>query len=99
MNISEKTIDNGIELLLDGKIDKISAPQVQAAILTALQKHSNLTVNFSEVIYVSSAGLRALLMGQKTAISKGGSMKVTGVNEDVMSVFKLTGFDKVLTID
>lgn len=99
MNITEKIIENGMELMLDGKIDKITAPQVQSAILTAFQKCSNLTVNFSKVAYVSSAGLRALLMGQKTAASKGGTMKVTGVSEEVLSVFKLTGFDKVLTID
>ena len=99
MNISETKTEDGLVLHIDGKVDKITSNQVQTAILTSVQKTMNLTVDFSKVQYVSSAGLRALLLGQKSANAKGGSMKLCGVNEEVMSVFKLTGFDKVLTID
>ena len=48
---------------------------------------------------MSSAGLRAILLGQKTAVSKGGSLKLIHVQEAVMSVFRITGFDKLLTIE
>ena len=49
--------------------------------------------------YISSAGLRALLIGQKTATSKGGSMKVTNVSDVVMNILELSGFAKILKIE
>ena len=47
---------------------------------------------------MSSAGLRALLLGQKTASSKGGTMKVANVQSSVYQVFKMSGFAKILDI-
>lgn len=98
MTINEQNTGDGLTLVLNGKIDKISAPTVQAAILTAVQKNPNLTVDFKDVLYISSAGLRALLLGQKSAAAKGGMMKLINVGEEVMSVLKLSGFDKILDI-
>ena len=51
------------------------------------------------VPYISSAGLRALLIGQKTAASKGGSMKLTNVSDVVMNIFEMSGFSKILKIE
>ena len=56
-------------------------------------------VAFGKVAYVSSAGLRALLIGQKTANSKGGSMTLTNVQEAVAQVFEMSGFSGILTIE
>ena len=58
----------------------------------------DIVLNFKNVAYISSAGLRALLLGQKTATSKGGTMKVINVQPAVMQVFNLSGFAKVLTL-
>ena len=49
--------------------------------------------------YVSSAGLRALLIGQKTAMSKRGSMKLVNVNQTVMHVLKMSGFQNILKVE
>ena len=56
-------------------------------------------MDFLNVEYISSAGLRALLIGHKTATSKGGSMKLTNVSEGVMNIFDVTGFATILKID
>ena len=68
-------------------------------ILQAFQKGSKLVLDFSEVEYVSSAGLRALLIGQKTANSKGGSMTLVNVADAVLQVFKMSGFSGILHIE
>lgn len=99
MNIVEEKTENGITLVLDGKIDKISSTAVQSAILTAVAKNGNLTIDFAKVDYISSAGLRALLLGQKSAAAKGGKMKLINVGESVLSILKLSGFDKILSIE
>ena len=99
MNITELSAGDGLTLIFEGKIDKITSVQAQSTILTAVQKNPNLTLDFKEVPYISSAGLRALLLGQKSAAAKGGNMKVINVGAEVMSVLKLSGFDKVLTIE
>ena len=67
-------------------------------ILKAFQKCPNVILNFAGVMYISSAGLRALLIGQKTASSKGGKFMIINANESVLDVLRVTGLDKVLVI-
>lgn len=99
MNIT-KTV-NGEEMILavDGKIDATTSQELQDAIISAFQSTKNLVVDFKNVAYIASAGLRALLLGQKTAISKSGMMKLIHVGEDVMEVLRMTGFDSALHIE
>ena len=80
-------------------MDTTTSPQLQNAILQAFQKGSKLVLDFSGVEYVSSAGLRALLIGQKTANSKGGTMTLVHVADAVLQVFKMSGFSGILHIE
>ena len=89
MNISETRAGDVIQIQIDGRVDTTTSPQLQNAILQA----------FSQVAYVSSAGLRALLIGQKTANSKGGSMTLIHVPDAVNQVFQMSGFSGILTIE
>ena len=57
-----------------------------------------LTLDLEKVVYVSSAGLRALLLGQKTASSKGATMELLHVAPTVKSVLDCVGFSKILTL-
>ena len=98
MTVNEVKLEDVIRLDVEGRVDTTTAPQLQQAILTAFQKTKTLEVNFEKVEYTSSAGLRALLIGEKTAKSKGGSMTITGANEAVVEVFKVTGFINILTM-
>ena len=99
MNISETRSGDVIQIKIDGRADTTTSPQLQNAILQASQKGSKLVLDFSEVEYVSSAGLRALLIGQKTANSKGGSMTLVNVADAVLQVFKMSGFSGILHIE
>lgn len=99
MNISETRSGDVIQIKIDGRVDTTTSPQLQNAILQAFQKGSKLVLDFSGVEYVSSAGLRALLIGQKTANSKGGSMTLVQVADAVLQVFKMSGFSGILHIE
>ena len=99
MNISETRSGDVIQIKIDGRVDTTTSPQLQNAILQAFQKGSKLVLDFSGVEYVSSAGLRALLIGQKTANSKGGSMTLVHVADAVLQVFKMSGFSGILHIE
>lgn len=99
MNIVTSDCGDYMRLIVDGRVDTNTSPHLQQAILTAFQKKSDVVVDFLNVSIISSAGLRALLIGQKTAESKGGSMKLVNVNETVQSILEMTGFHKILTLE
>ena len=99
MNISETRSGDVIQIKIDGRVDTTTSPQLQNAILLAFRKGNKLVLDFSDVEYVSSAGLRALLIGQKTANSKGGSMTLLHVADAVLQVFKMSGFSGILHIE
>lgn len=85
-------------LSVDGRIDTITAPELQKEVLHAFQKSNDVELDLAKVEYVSSAGLRVLLIGQKTAKGKGGSFVLHNVCEQVMTVFEMTGFKDILNI-
>ncbi len=99
MTVDEKKEEGKIILYVTGRVDTTTAPDLQTAIFAAFQKENDIVVDFAEVEYVSSAGLRALLLGQKTANSKGGSMVVKNANDSVKEIFSLTGFKNILNIE
>lgn len=99
MNVIAADCETYMRLMVDGRVDTNTSPQLQQAILNAFQKQKDVVVDFLNVPYISSAGLRALLIGQKTAASKGGSMKLTNVSDVVMNVLEMSGFSKILVIE
>ena len=98
MTITTNQSGNQITLMIEGRIDTNTSPQLQNEILKAFQNAKSLVLDFAKVPYISSAGLRALLIGQKTAVSKGATMELLNVTGVVMSVLKSVGFTKILTI-
>ncbi len=95
----EKTANGAVlTLKVIGRLDTTTAPQLEATVRESIAGVSELIIDFSELDYISSAGLRVLLSTQKE-MNKQGSMKVTNVNDMVMEVFEITGFVDVLTIE
>ena len=93
----EKTL-TGETLILKviGRLDTSTAPQLEAEMNDSLDSAKDLILDFSELEYISSAGLRFILKAQKI-MNKQGTMKLTGVNDTVMEVFDITGFSDILT--
>ena len=99
MQVTETREGEVIQLSVEGRVDTTTAPDLQKQILDAFQKVRHVVIDFMNVEYISSAGLRALLLGQKTATGKGGSLKILNVNDAVKQVFDMSGFSKILTIE
>ena len=98
MTIEKKM--NGTELCiaLEGRLDTMTAPELEAELGKSLGGAESLVLDFSKLEYISSAGLRVLLSAHKVMSGKSG-MKVTNVNEIVQEVFEVTGFADILTIE
>ncbi len=98
MTINQTSENNTVSLALTGRLDTVTAPQLEAALEPALKEAQELRLDFSGLEYISSAGLRVLLKAQKLMSTRGG-MKISGVNEVIMEVFEITGFTDILTIE
>ena len=98
MNIQQTRNENALVIALEGRLDTMTAPELEATLKTALEGVEELTFDFEKLDYISSAGLRVLLAAQKTMNRQGG-MKVVHANEIIMEIFEVTGFSDILTIE
>ena len=95
----DKSVENGkVCYALEGRLDTTTAPELEKELKGDLESADQLTLDFSKLDYISSAGLRVLLSAHK-AMSKKGGMVVTNVNEMVNEVFEVTGFADILNIE
>ena len=97
MKIEKSMKDGRVCYALEGRLDTTTAPDLEKELKSTLDSADALTMDFSKLDYISSAGLRVLLSAHK-AMSKKGGMKVTNVNEVVQEVFDVTGFSDILDI-
>lgn len=97
MTINTEKKDTAVTLHISGRLDTTTAPDLENEVSALPDDTKELTLDMTEVNYISSAGLRVLLGAQKK-MSKIGSMKLTGVCEVVMDVLEITGFADILTI-
>lgn len=90
----------GASLLLapEGRLDAVTAPQLEEALWENLDGATELVFDFRKLSYLSSAGLRVLLSAQKR-MNRQGRMVVRNVNETIMDVLEVTGFVDILTIE
>lgn len=98
MTINKKAQGEVLELALVGRLDTTTAPQLETELKRSIDGVTELTLDFAELEYLSSAGLRVLLAAQKV-MNKQGKMVVRKVNETIMEVFEITGFADILTIE
>ena len=98
MEIRKEMNGTTLTIALEGRLDTVTAPDLEAALREELDKAEALVFEFTKLEYISSAGLRVLLSAHKAMASKGG-MKVTHVNEIVGEVFDVTGFSDILNIE
>ncbi|MBR6028696.1 MAG: STAS domain-containing protein [Clostridia bacterium] len=97
MTINKKLDGSDLTIAVEGRLDTVTAPALEADLQKALDGAETLTFDFSGLEYISSAGLRVLLSAHRVMSGKGG-MKIIHVNEIVKEVFEVTGFTDVLNI-
>ena len=98
MTISKTQNGSVLEIALEGRLDTMTAPDLEEELKKSLGGVETLTFDFSKLEYISSAGLRVLFYAHKVMAPKGG-MKIRNINEIVQEVFEVTGSMDVLTIE
>jgi anti-sigma B factor antagonist len=98
LNITKKIENASAVFTLEGRLDTVTAPELEVALKEVIDGLSELTLDCEKLEYISSAGLRVLLSAQKI-MAKQGTMKVIHVNETIMEIFEVTGFSDILTIE
>ncbi len=98
MTITKLVNGSNLEIVLEGRLDTTTAPELEAALNQSFPAIQSLTLDFAKLEYISSAGLRVLLSAHKAMATKGG-MKVVHANELVKEVFLVTGFADILNIE
>jgi len=97
MQISKATEGNTLNVLLEGRLDTMTAPELDNAVKDDLASVDSVVLDLANLEYVSSAGLRVILSIHKTMAAKNG-LVVKNPNETVSEVFEVTGFSDILDI-
>lgn len=98
MEIKKMQEGTALTIKLEGRLDTTTAPRLEAELKGNIGGVTELVFDFTELEYISSAGLRVILSAQKV-MNRQGSMVIKNVNENVMEVFEVTGFVDILTIE
>ncbi len=98
MTINKQQNGSSLTIALEGRLDTMTSPELEAELNKSLNGVEHLTFDMSGLDYISSAGLRILLSAQKI-MTRQGDMKLIHVNEIVQEVFDVTGFSDLLTIE
>ena len=99
MQIDEERIANTLVLALSGRIDGTTAGDFERALLAHLDdKPARILLDLGGVEYISSAGLRAILVGAKKAKAVGSELAACALRPPVREVFELSGFGTVVAV-
>ena len=98
MKVNKKYNGDELTMAVEGRIDTITSQILDKQINDELGRFTSLTIDFSDVEYISSAGLRVLISAQKK-LDGDASMRIFNVGDVVNEIFKMSGFDKILKIE
>ena len=97
MDITLKKNNDILTIMVEGRIDSTTAPELESVIKREINQCKQLIFDFEKLDYISSAGLRILLGAQKFMGKS--KMKVININETVNEIFEVTGFSYILNIE
>lgn len=98
MEISTRTTNDIHIVAIAGSLDSITSPEAQRALDGVLASARKVALDFSELDYISSAGLRVLLGAAKKLKASGGTLRIFGLNQSVREVFEISGFSTILAV-
>ena len=98
LNIEKKSDGKNLSFALSGRLDTTTAPDLEKEVKENIEGVEKLDFDFSDLAYISSAGLRVLLSAQKI-MNKHGEMVVKNCSEEIKEIFEVTGFSDILTIE
>ena len=98
MDIKKNVNGDQLELVLSGRLDTNTAVDLEQEV-SDMPGVNSLILNVKDLEYISSAGLRVILMAHKKMRAVAGTMKVKSPSDIVMEVFEMTGFNDILSIE
>ena len=98
MQISTRTTNDIHIVGIAGSLDSNTSPEAQKSLDGVLASAKKVALDFSQLDYISSAGLRVLLGAAKKLRASGGSLAMFGLNQSVREVFEISGFSTILSI-
>ena len=90
---------NSLTVSIEGSIDTVTAPELDSQLQANWAGITELIMDLAAVDYISSAGLRVILMANRQMEECDGSMTVRNVNDDIKEIFEMTGFDSLLNLE
>lgn len=99
MTIDKTVLDGGITLKIHGKLNAKTAEEFGEVADAAIADSDTIVMDFDDVSYLASAGLRVMVSSQKKVKAKDGSLRIINVKPNVFEVFEMTGLDDVLKIE
>ncbi len=99
MNIIKDFNEKELTLSIEGRIDTITSQDLDKEINEEFGNFDSLIMDFTELEYISSAGLRVLIATQKKLKAEDIPFVIKNVNDTVGEIFRMSGFDKILKIE
>ena len=99
MDINKTLEETTLTVSISGRIDTQTAPELQKELEGSIEGITDLILDFTDVAYISSAGLRTIVLVQNWMDNKNGTMIIRGANKNILNIFKVTGFDNFLTLE
>lgn len=92
--------ENGTQIVVvDGRLDTVTSPELENAVLPLIEAGKTIIMDCASMEYISSAGLRVVLLINKHAASTGGHIIIRNLSKEVRSVFDMTGFSRLVRIE
>lgn len=98
MNVNTRVDNNTLFIDLEGRLDTVTSQQLSDLLPTEKRRNLDIDFNFEKLEYVSSAGLRILVLFKKEAQATNNKMVIRNINDVIREIFTVTGFDKILKI-
>lgn len=98
MQIDQLKEGSTLTMKVSGRLDTMTAPQLESKITGHLDGITEFIMDFTDLEYISSAGLRVLLVTSKMMKGKG-RFVIRNINETVREIFEVTGFLDILTVE
>ena len=99
MEILKQLNKQELSITLKGELNTSTSPELEEVIKNELSHATSVIIDMKDLSYLTSAGLRVLLVAQKIMNDKKGQMIIRHVNDSIMDVFNITGFNNILTIE
>lgn len=99
LSVTEERVGRVLVLSPQGRLDSINSREFHALVMSHIDSgERSVAVNFSNLDYISSAGIRATQIASNATKEAGGQFMLCAMNENISNVFRISGFDRIIAI-